>query len=139
MNIVVDTNIFISALIQDSTTRNLIINSKDNLLFPEFEFFEIKKHKQEILEKAGLSDEEFEILLLNLLRYVKIIKTEDIINYRQKAFGIIGNIDNDDVIFIATSLVYNAVIWSDDKHFQRQNTIKILNTGDMIRLSLEEK
>ena len=51
MNIVVDTNIFMSALIKDSTTRNLMVNSSDNLLFPEFEFYEIEKHMAKLLEE----------------------------------------------------------------------------------------
>lgn len=54
MNIVIDTNIFISALIRDSATRLLIITSRDNLLFPEFEFTEIKNHKEEILKKIKI-------------------------------------------------------------------------------------
>lgn len=134
MNIVVDTNIFISALIKDSITRNLIVNSKDNLLFPEFEFNEIEKHKKEILEKSGLSEYELDSLFSNLLKHVKIIKTEKIINYKNPAFDIIGNIDEDDVIFIANALAYNAVIWSDDVHFQKQDKIRILTTKDMVRI-----
>ena len=73
MNIVIDTNIFISALIKDSLTRNIIVNLKHNLLFPEFEFAEIKNHKIEIIKKSGLSSKEFDILLLRLLNYVKIL------------------------------------------------------------------
>src|SRR3989304_4430438 len=115
MNIVVDTNSFISALCKDSTSRRLIINSQQNFLFPEFEFDEIEKHKLEILEKSGLSKEEFEILLGNLLKYVKVIKTKE-----------------DDVLFIATALAYDATIWSDDKHFQQQKKVKILTTKDMM-------
>jgi len=85
MNIVIDTNIFISALIKDGITRDLIINSQDDLLFPEFEFVEIKKHKKEILKKSGLKKEEIDILFQKLLKYVKIIQTEDIISYRKKS------------------------------------------------------
>ena len=97
MNIVIDTNIFISALIKNSITRGLIVNSQHSLLFPEFEFIEIKRHKQEILEKSGMLDEEFRDLFFNLLKYVKIVKTEKTINYKEQAFNIIGNIDKDDV------------------------------------------
>src|SRR3990172_7166118 len=123
MNIVIDTNIFISALIKNSLTRHLIINSKDNLLFPEFEFIEIKNHLPEILEKSGLSHKELEDLIKNLLRYVKVVRTEEIINYKNRAFGIMGEIDKGDIIFIATALATNAVIWSDDKHFKKQNEV----------------
>ncbi len=100
MNIVVDTNVFISTLIKGGLTRYLIVNSQNNLLFPEFELIEIKNHKQEILEKSGLLEEEFQILLENLLKYVKIIKTKEVINYRRQAFDIIGKIDEDDVLFL---------------------------------------
>ena len=132
MNIVIDTNIFISALIKDSITRDLIVNSEDNLIFPEFELEEIEKHKQEILEKSGLSETEFESLLSQLLEYVTIIKTEEINNYREQALEIIGQIDENDIIFIATALAFDALIWSDDKHFKMQDKIKTLTTEDMI-------
>jgi len=110
MNIIIDTNIFVSALIRDSITRKLIINSQHNLLFPEFEFIEIKRHEQDILEKSGLSDKEFRDLFSNLLKYVKIIKTEKTINYKEQAFDIIGNIDKDDVIFVSAALAFNCPI-----------------------------
>ena len=54
MNIVIDTNIFISALIKDGLTRKLIVESEHNLLFPEFELDEIKNHKSYIIKKSGL-------------------------------------------------------------------------------------
>lgn len=132
MNIVIDTNIFISALIKDGITRDLIINSQDELLFPEFEFTEIKKHKNEILKKSGLENEEIDTLFQKLLKYVKIIQTEEIVFHREKAFEIIGKIDPDDVIFVATALAFNSAIWSDDKHFKKQNKIKILTTKEII-------
>ena len=132
MNIVIDTNIFISALIKDSLTRNIIVNLKHNLLFPEFEFAEIKNHKIEIIKKSGLSSKEFDILLLRLLNYVKIIPTHMSSQYKKKAFKIIGKIDPNDVIFIATALAFNALIWSDDKHFKKQKQIKTLTTKGII-------
>ena len=133
MNIVVDTNIFMSALIKDSVTRELIINSKDNLLFPEFEFDEIEKHKEEILEKSKLSLQEFADLFSKLLKYVRIVKNEEILDYKNQAFDIIGKIDEDDVIFIAAALACNAVIWSDDSDFQKQNIVKVSTTFEMVK------
>ena len=134
MNIVIDTNIFISALIKDGMTRNLIISSKDSLLIPEFEFDEIEKHKKEILEKSKLSESELNNLFSNLLKYVAVIETEKVIGYRGEAFEIIGRIDKDVVIFVATALACNGMIWSEDSDFQKQNKIKILTTKDMIKI-----
>lgn len=133
MNVVVDTNIFISALIKESRTRDLIVYSKDNLLLPELELEEIENHKEEILKKSGLSEKEFYGLLQGLLRYFKIIRTEEVVDYRKEAFNIIGKIDDDDIIFFATALAFNCPIWSDDSHFKKQDKIKILTTFDMIK------
>jgi predicted nucleic acid-binding protein len=36
-----------------------------------------------------------------------------------------------DVIFVATALSKNVVIWSDDKDFQKQKEIKVFATKDM--------
>ena len=132
MNIVVDTNILISALIKEGLTRDLIVNSQFNLLIPEFELIEIQNHKQEIIGKSGLSEEEFKGLLSYLLNYVKAIRTEEIINYRRRAKEIMEEIDPDDVQFIAAAIAYNAAIWSDDTHFQKQNVVKVFTTEEMI-------
>ena len=139
MNIVIDTNIFISALIKNSLTRHLITEFKDNLLFPEFEFTEIKNHLSEILEKSHLSYKELGDLIKDLLRYVKIVRAEEVINYRSKASDIIGEIDKDDIIFIATALATNAVIWSDDKHFKKQNIIKTYTTKEIDKMFSEKQ
>ncbi len=136
MNVVVDTNIFISALIKEGFTRKMLVNSKHNFLFPEFEFEEIYNHKQEIIEKSHLSEIELDILLLRLLKHVRIIPTEMIIKYYKDAKEIMKEIDEDDSIFIATALTFNCPIWSDDKHFQKQNSIKIYTTKDLFKLGI---
>lgn len=41
MNTVVDTNVFMSALIKDGVTRKILYDSGHVFLFPEFEFDEI--------------------------------------------------------------------------------------------------
>lgn len=132
MNIVIDTNVFISALIKPGLTRKLIVNCKHNLLFPEFELLEIKKHKFEIIEKSRLSEKEFNILLLRLLNYVKIVPSDIVIDYNKEAFDVIGNVDKDDVIFIATALAFNCSVWSDDEHFQKQARVRIFRTSEMV-------
>ena len=134
MNLVIDTNIFISALIKDNLVRETIVHSRHNLLFPEFEFEEIRKHKLEIIRKSGLSEKEFDILLLRLINYVKIIPTDIISNYKRQASEIIGKIDQDDSIFVATALAFDCPIWSEDKHFKKQNKIKVYTTKEVLSL-----
>jgi predicted nucleic acid-binding protein len=130
--IVLDTNVFISALIKEGITREIITTLKVNFLFPEFEFEEIHNHKEEIIKKSKISEKEFYILILRLLNYVRVIPTEIILPYRKQASKIIGHIDKDDVIFIATALAFNCPIWTDDVHFKKQRKIKILTTPEII-------
>lgn len=130
--LVIDTNILISALIKNGPIRKIIVNSKQNLLLPEFELEEVKSHRKEIMQKAGLSEKELDILLLRLLNYIKIIPTNIILPFKEKALEIIGKIDRDDMQFIATALAFNCPIWSEDKHFKNQNAIKIISTKEML-------
>jgi len=67
MKIVLDTNIIISALIKDSLTRFLIINSPYKLFLPEFSFSEIKKHMIVIRKKSRLSESEISAVIETLL------------------------------------------------------------------------
>ena len=135
MNIVIDSNIFISTLIKkEGLTRNIIINSGNNFLFPEYEFQEVYKYKEEILKKSGYSEIEFIQAVSLLLNHMRVIRYEEICNYYNEAFEIMDKIDPDDIIFIATALSFKCPIWSDDKHFQKQKIIKIFKTKDIMRL-----
>ena len=88
-----------------------------------------------ILDKSGMSEEEFNKLLLDFSKYVKVVTTEQTIDYRQQAKEVMDSIDSDDSIFIATALALNCPIWSDDRHFQQQNKIKIFTTKEIIELT----
>ena len=133
---VIDSNILIAGLLKDGKIRELITNSGDELLIPEIIFEEIEEHIDELTEKSGLSLEEFNKMISKFKEYFKIIPTKDIINFKEEANLIIGNIDKDDVLFIATSLAFDCCpIWSDDNHFKKQDKIKIYSTKEIIELS----
>lgn len=132
--IVLDTNILISALIKDSTTRKIIIESGFEFAYPEISFHEIIKHKEYILNKSGYSQMQLETILNKLLEYIQIVPLEIIKPKIYEAKKIMENIDITDTIFIATALALGAAIWSEDSDFERQSTIKILRTSQIVRL-----
>lgn len=132
MNIVIDTNKFISALIKDGVTRKIIVNTFDILLFPEYEFEEIFRYKNEILEKSALSNLEFFLLLGHLLSKVTIVSTNEVIDYKKEADTIMKSIDLNDSLFIATALAFDCPVWSDDNHFKQQNKVPIISTYEML-------
>ncbi|MBU3924262.1 MAG: PIN domain-containing protein [Nanoarchaeota archaeon] len=134
MNIVVDTNIFIAALIMDSFIRKLLMDFRMNYLFPDFELDEIYNHKKEIMKKGLYGEFEFNKILLRLLKYVKVISVEVVVDKREEAEEIMRGIDLDDSVFIVTALKFGCPIWSDDKHFKKQDRVKVYNTEEFVRL-----
>lgn len=139
MIIIVDVNIILSALIKDSTTREIIIKSGQDFYFPEPSIHTIRKHRDLILEKSGLSQIELLTMLNTLFRFIQIVPTEEILQNWDEAKKIMEHIDPEDVTFIAAALgKEDAVIWSDDKHFDRQNRVVNLKTSDIVRLFYRE-
>lgn len=134
MNIILDTNILISALIKDSATRRIIIESGLNLFYPENSFKEILKHKEYILKKADYSGEEFLKIINKLLEYINLIPLKIIEPRLKEANKIMEKIDINDVIFIASALSLNGLIWSEDKDFDKQPIVKVVKTKYLIKI-----
>ncbi len=135
MKIIVDVNALISALLRESTSRGLIVNSGQDFGFPEPSLHKIRKYKEYILEKSGFSEFEFLIIFHSLLHFIRIIPTEEISQHLNEAKKIMEHIDPEDVTIIATALSQeNSVIWSNDAHFDKQNKVFVLKTEDMVKL-----
>ena len=135
MLIVIDSNVLFSALIKDSTTRRLILEYTGFFLFPEFIFEEMEKHKDELLQKSKMSEEDFNQLLELLLTKVLIVPNLSLEKHYDKAFELVKDIDQDDLLFFACTLHYpESVIWSDDAKLKKQSKIKIINTYEMMGL-----
>jgi predicted nucleic acid-binding protein len=132
--LIIDTNIFISALIKNNLTRYLIINSPFKLFIPEVEISEIKKYEKLIIKKSGQSYEKFYELMKELLKYVKIINNKNILHFRKEADKVMKKIDKKDVPFIAAALALDCPIWSDDKHFKKQKEVKIFSTKEVLEI-----
>jgi predicted nucleic acid-binding protein len=135
MIFVIDTNILISALIRDSTTRKIIVKSEWEFYYPEKSFHEVRKYKNLVLEKSGMDEQEYTEMLNYLLKHIKLVPEELIQQKLEKANKLFGKIDPDDVVFLAIALsLDNSKIWSDDSHFEKQDEVKVFKTKDMVKL-----
>lgn len=135
MIVVIDSNILISALIRDSLTRRIIIASGMNFVYPEISLREIRKHKGMILEKSGLTADEFDRLFEGILDDVVLVPTEVIRDHLEEAKGVMLDIDPKDVVFVAAALSFeDPVIWSDGKDFEKQDRIRVVKTKQFARL-----
>lgn len=140
MIIVVDVNPLLSALIKDSTSRNVIATFGLELCFPEPALQKLRKYRDYVIAKSGFSELEYLVILHTLLRFIRVIPVEEIMHHWDKAKKVMERIDPEDVMFIATALSQeNAVIWSDDAHFDRQEKILNLKTRDIIKLFSKEQ
>jgi len=130
--VVVDTNIILSAAISDSKTRELVVNLDQQLVAPEAIHTEIRNYRDLIKEKSGLNQEKLDTLLDTLFKYIKIIPDEEVREELESAEEELEGVDKDDAVFLAAALTTNGVIWSDDKHLQKQNHIKVYTTSEII-------
>jgi predicted nucleic acid-binding protein len=136
--IIVDTNILLSALISNSKTREVIVNIDKQLVAPEAIYQEVNKYKDLIKDKAGISQEDLEKLLETMFKHIQIVSNEKIKESRDKAEKEISEVDEDDVIFQATALSAEGIIWSDDKDLQKQDLVETMTTEEIINQKYKE-
>jgi predicted nucleic acid-binding protein len=133
MKIVIDTNRIIAAMIKDGVSRSILFSKNFEFVTPDFSLDEISKHKDEIIKKANIDNEEFALLLAILFERINIISQEEYSKHMNEAEALIS--DSGDVPFIALALQLKADgIWSDDSDFLEQNTIKVYSTGEMMKM-----
>ncbi len=137
MNIILDANVLIGALIRDSHIRRLIILSNIPLLYPEIMLHEVRKYEGLILEKSGMDEEFYGKLLTKLLSYITLVPTEQLTEHLPEAKEVMKDIDIKDAPFIAVALASeDAVIWSDDAHFKMQKRITAYTTTEITKIIL---
>jgi predicted nucleic acid-binding protein len=118
MNLVVDTNLVISALItpQGTISRLLLRDLADSLLVsPLFLFEEILSNYDKLRKLTKLSDDDFKELLYILIKHIDFIDNDLISNENQlKAYDLVKEIDKKDLLFVALSMQTGFTLWSGD-------------------------
>jgi len=138
VKLVVDTSILFAALLKRSTVRELLVNPLFEFYVPEFGIEEIEKHVEEIADRSGLSVENVYLLLGVLLASIQVVPAERTLRNYREAEKVMGKIDRDDVPFVALALSFpNEGIWSEDKHFLRQQKVRVWRTRDLLKLVKE--
>ena len=139
MILVIDTNILLAGLIKDSTVRKIIVESGWEFHYPEMSFHEVRKYKSLVLEKSGMNEEEYTELLNHLLKHKTLVPEEQIKPKIEEANKLLGKVDPDDVVFLATAFsIENSKIWSDDPHLEKQDKMLIFKTKHIVKLFFPE-
>lgn len=133
MILVVDTNIIIAAALKRSVTQDLVFNSALQLYTPEFVKDEIQKHKEELLEKGGYSEEEFNIILSIVFLKITIVPQSEYKNLKNEVLDF--SPDKNDWPFLALAKHLDAAVWSNDNDLKiKQNAIRVFATSELIKL-----
>ena len=135
MEVIVNTNRLIAALLKDSASRRIIFSGKAGLYTLEFGKKEVQKHRGYILKKARISSETFDGLMDSILDKLVVVSENEVKPQAYaKAREAMGRVDPDDVPFLALALsVENDGIWTEDKHFLRQTLAETWSTARLCK------
>jgi len=133
MDLIIDANIVISALISEQgKTRDLIFLTDFSLYAPEYLLEEIEKYKEVIIEKSDLDKESFEVAKELIFSRIKTIPFSELKKFHKKASEICP--DKNDTEYFALALKFNCPIWTNDKKLKEQNKIKIYSTEELLNI-----
>ncbi|MCS4541250.1 MAG: PIN domain-containing protein [Euryarchaeota archaeon] len=134
MKIVIDANMIIAALVKDSKAREIIMSNKFEFVSPDFVFDEIYKYESEICEKAGLTKDEFELLMALIFEKITIITADEYEAYKENAKAIMKE-DVKDVPYVACYLALNCnSIWTNDPDYEGKKEIRVFSTAELLKL-----
>lgn len=137
MQLVVDTNVVVSALLRAGETRKLLLSHRFDVFSPEYVRFEIQKHRPEFIKKMGSNDHDFEEALGLVFEPITVIPLEEYAPFKLRAEKL-ARADLDDWPFLALALKLNCEIWSNDMHLKKQSDIRVFSTSEL-RNSKEEQ
>lgn len=112
MQAIIDANIIIAMLVKPGKPIDLFFDSRLSLFAPQLLFEELGKHKEEIMEKSKLNEEEF-------------------LRFREMAGDICP--DPKDVVYFALALYLNCPVWSNEKKLKEQAKIEVFATHELMR------
>lgn len=130
MKLVLDNNILFSIMNPFSTTAYLFFSIRADFIAPEFIKQELEEHIEECLIKSKLSDEQFEMIQIEIEKSIKFFKSSKYKEFLDKSLELIS--DSDDIDFLALALSTNSAIWSNDPHLREQSLVPIFTTKDLI-------
>lgn len=122
---------FVSALIADSATRELIVTLDPELVTPDTVRAEIDSYRGLIADNSGLPAARIERLVEILFRHVSVRPVEACVSEMNAATEALGEVDPDDVPYLASLLTFDAAIWSDDTDFGEQSLVSHYTTEEV--------
>jgi predicted nucleic acid-binding protein len=133
MKLVIDTNRVMAGLLRDSASRKVILHDSFSFYAPDYIETELAKHRPYLVKKAKIAEPDFDLLMQTLLDKIVLVPFEDMEQEYDRAMEIMETVDEDDTPFLAVGLALSIEgIWTEDRHFLRQDLLNVWSTRDLI-------
>jgi predicted nucleic acid-binding protein len=128
-----------AGLLKESTSRKIILNNHFLFYAPDYIETELFKNREYLMKKAKMTESDFDTLLHILLEQITLVPFDAFEQDYPRAIRIMESIDEDDAPFLAVGLALRLNgIWTEDRHFLRQDLIKVFHTSDLLSDHLEK-
>ena len=137
MQLVVDANVLISALLRDNAVRDALRLTSDTVSTPRYAFEEIDAHREEISRRSDLSANELDQLLDEMKHdLINTIENERARQNMNEADREMKDIDPDDSVFVSTAIEIGGTVVSNDQHFEEQELVPHMWTSEFVKRAL---
>jgi len=130
MLVVIDANVLCSALLAKGKTADILFSDRITAIAPELLLAELERHKEELIAKSKLSDQEFVTALALFKRVVTIIPAREFAPYLVEANKLLGS-HVKDTAYVALALCYSCPLWSKEKFLRKIGKIEVLTTDEL--------
>ncbi len=133
MNLVVDANIVLAAIIRNSTSRRLLLDLNLSLFAPEVLKGEVLRHiesDEEIQQKVNLSVAELRDIFDLICSRITFIQEEIYSEYEKESMEVAPH--KEDAPYIALALHLKCPLWSHDGGIAKQKLVEVVNTKQIV-------
>ena len=133
MRLVIDTNRIMAGLLKESTSRKIILDNHFLFYAPDYIETELFRHREYLMKKAKITESDFDTLLHILLEQITLVPFDTFEPEYSRAIRIMEPIDENDAPFLAVGVALKLDgIWTEDRHFLRQDLLRVFQTGDLV-------
>ena len=135
MELVVDANVLLAALLKEAVTRELLLDARFKLYAPEHlisETLRLLKTSSSLRKRIQLSTKKLEELFYLLTQEIQTVPKGEFASHMNEALKIAPH--RQDAPYLALALARNAPVWSNDKGMHVQSRVKVYTTKELISL-----
>src|SRR3989338_828845 len=132
MLVVIDANVICAALLAKGKTADILFSGQIEPIGPERLVSEVDRHKEELLEKSKLSEEDFNELLALLRGKIRIVSAEEFRDFLSEANELLRP-HTKDTEYVALSLRFKCPLWSKEKLLKRLAKVEVLDADDVAK------